>query len=73
MLGLVYVYVICEQFLSLNITRIPRWISCHMHQTSYAVWSMAMKESEAVNAMVLAKSIQVMNYVLLKYSLMSKL
>ena len=44
-----------------------------MHQTSYAVWSMAMKESEAVNAMVLAKSIQVMNYVLLKYSLMSKL
>ena len=51
--------VICKHCPSLSVRDIPSWISCHMPESSSAVWSMAVSEAEAVRAMILAMSIQV--------------
>ena len=51
--------VICKHWPSLSVRDIPSWVSCHMPDSSSAVWSMAVSEAEAVRAMILAMSIQV--------------
>ena len=46
---------------SMSIRNIPSWISCQPSHSSSAVWSMAVSEAEAVRAMVLAMSVQVVS------------
>ena len=54
-----YFIVICKPPSSLSVPAVPGWLSCHMADSPWAVWSMVVTEAEAVRAMVLALSIQV--------------